>query len=71
MNKLEQLRQRKAWPRPWPRPCQACVHPERKTIDRGLAIGQAPRSVVRRYRGLSRKAVQRHRDAGHHEAGGV
>jgi hypothetical protein len=43
------------------KPCPACNHPERKTIDRALKIGQAPRSVVRRYAGLSRKALQRHR----------
>jgi hypothetical protein len=35
----------------------------RAQIDRALAEhGQAPRGVVRRYAGLSRKAVQRHRD---------
>ena len=28
-----------------------------------LRIGQAPRSIIRRYAGLSRKAVTRHRDA--------
>lgn len=36
--------------------------PEGKTIDRALAIGQAPRSIIRRYAGLSRKAVMRPRD---------
>ena len=44
------------------KPCPACAHAERATIDRALSLGQAPRSVVRRYAGLSRKAVQRHRD---------
>jgi hypothetical protein len=34
----------------------------RKTIDRGLEAGQEPRSVVRRYAGLDRKALTRHRD---------
>ena len=33
-----------------------------KTIDRALEAGQAPRSVVRRYAGLNRKALTRHRD---------
>ncbi len=50
--------------------CPACEHPERRTIDNALAIGQAPRSVVRRYAGLSRKAVSLHRDEGHHESRG-
>ncbi len=34
----------------------------RKTIDRALEAGQAPRSVVRRYAGPNRKALTRHRD---------
>jgi hypothetical protein len=33
-----------------------------KTIDRALEAGQAPRSVVRRYAELNRKALTRHRD---------
>ena len=45
-----------------PKSCPACGHPERATIDNALAIGQAPRSIIRRYAGLSRKAVMRHRD---------
>jgi hypothetical protein len=36
--------------------------PERRTIDNALRGGQAPRSVVRRYSGLNRKALTRHRD---------
>jgi hypothetical protein len=44
------------------KPCPACNHPERATIDRALGIGQAPRSILRRYAGLNRKALQRHRD---------
>jgi hypothetical protein len=44
------------------KPCPACTHPERRTIDGALAIGQAPRSIIRRYAGLNRKAVQKHRD---------
>jgi hypothetical protein len=44
------------------KPCPACIHPERKTIDRALEIGQAPRSIVRRYAGLNRKALQKHGD---------
>jgi hypothetical protein len=51
------------------KPCVVCVHPERATVDRALGVGQAPRSIVRRYAGLSRKAVTRRRDGGHH--GGV
>ncbi len=43
-------------------PCKACEHPERRTIDNALALGQSPRSIVRRYSGLARQAVQRHRD---------
>ena len=39
-----------------------CAHIERNTIDGALGAGLAPRSLVRRYAGLSRKAVQRHRD---------
>lgn len=50
-----------------PKPCPACEHPERRIIDRALAIGQSPRSIIRRYAGLNRKAVQRHRDERHHE----
>ncbi len=42
--------------------CKACEHPDRAVIDRALAIGQAPRSIVRRYRYISRLEVQRHRD---------
>jgi len=44
------------------KPCPACGHPEKATIDNALRIGQAPRSIIRRYAGLSRKAVTRHRD---------
>jgi hypothetical protein len=33
-----------------------------KTIDRALEAGQEPRSVVRHYAGLDRKALTRHRD---------
>jgi hypothetical protein len=36
-------------------------------IDKALGIGMSPRSIVRRYASLSRKAVQRHRDKCHHE----
>ena len=46
----------------YPKPCKVCSHPERATIDNALRIGQAPRSIIRRYAGLSRKAVTRHRD---------
>jgi len=42
--------------------CPVCSHLERSVVDRGLAIGQSPRSIVRRYAGPSRCAVQRHRD---------
>jgi hypothetical protein len=51
------------------KPCPACTHPERHVIDGALTLGQAPRSVVKRYAGLSRKAVQRHRDERHHDKG--
>ena len=53
------------------RNCPACGHPERATVDKALAVGQAPRSIVRRYPGLTRKAVARHRDEGHHETKGA
>jgi hypothetical protein len=42
--------------------CRVCAHPERKTIEQALRIGQAPRSIVRRSASLSRKAVAQHRD---------
>jgi hypothetical protein len=41
--------------------CPVCSHLERATIERALSLGQSPRSVRRRYSGLSRKAIQRHR----------
>ena len=41
--------------------CPVCTHIERTTIDGALGVGLAPRSLVRRYAGLSRKAVQRHK----------
>ncbi len=44
------------------KPCPVCSHLERATVDKALATGQAPRSIRRRYSGLSRKAIQRHRD---------
>ncbi len=53
--------------------CPACSHVERATIDGALGAGLSPRSLVRRYAGLSRKAVQRHRDTclARPEGGGV
>ncbi len=39
--------------------------PERRVIDRALGMGQASRSVVRRYAELNREAVQKHRDERH------
>lgn len=47
--------------------CKVCAHVERATIDRALVAGQSPRSIVRRYAALNRKAVTRHRDERHHE----
>jgi len=35
-------------------------------IDKALRIGMSPRSIVGRYAGLSRKALQKHRDKRHH-----
>lgn len=52
------------------RSCRACGHIERATIDGALSVGMSPRSIVRRYAGLSRKAVQGHRDRCLAEAGG-
>jgi hypothetical protein len=46
------------------------AHHEREgVIDGALGPGQSPRSIIRRYAGLSRKALTRHRDKGHHERG--
>ena len=42
--------------------CKACEHPDRRVIDRALAVGQAPRSIMRRYSGLSSRAIEKHRD---------
>ena len=47
--------------------CPACEHVEGITIDNALSIGMSPRRIIRRYAGLSRKAIQRHRDKRHHE----
>ncbi len=45
------------------KPCKACSHPDREVIDRALLeVGQSPRSIVRRYRDVSRLEVRRHRD---------
>ena len=46
----------------YPKTCKVCSHRERATIDNALRIGQAPRSIIRRYAGLSRRAVTWHRD---------
>ena len=40
---------------------------EPTAIDKALGIGMSPRSIVRQYAGLSRKAGQRQRDKRHHE----
>ena len=43
--------------------CRVCEHPERCVIDRAMIeFGQAPCNVKRRYAGVSRRAIQRHRD---------
>ncbi len=42
--------------------CPVCSHLERATIERALHLGKSPRSIRRRYAGLSRRAIQRHRD---------
>ncbi len=42
--------------------CKACEHHDRKVIDSALALGQAPRSIMRRYSGLSRRDIQQHKD---------
>ena len=34
--------------------CPFCAHVERRVRGAGLGIGQAPRSIIRRYRGLVR-----------------
>ena len=48
--------------RPKEKACPACEHIERATIDRALGIGQSARSIIRRYAGLTRRAVQRDHD---------
>ncbi len=48
--------------KPETRPCKACEHHDRRVIDNALAIGQSPRSIVRRYSNLARRDVQKHRD---------
>jgi hypothetical protein len=43
--------------------CPVCSHLERSTVEeRALSLGQLPQSIRRRYAGLSRRAIQRHRD---------
>lgn len=42
--------------------CRLCEHPDRGAIDAALAAGQPLRSVSARYRGMSPREVQRHRD---------
>lgn len=43
--------------------CKACEHPDRGVIDRALIkAGQSPRSIERRYSGISRREIQRHKD---------
>jgi hypothetical protein len=42
--------------------CKVCEHVDRAVIERGLGVGQSPRSIKRRYASLSRKAIERHRD---------
>jgi len=41
---------------------------EPTTIHKALGIGMSLRRIIRRYAGLSRKAVQRHRNERHHES---
>ena len=45
-----------------PKPCRVCEHVERAVVERGLAVGQSPRSIQRRYSDLRRKAIEHHRD---------
>lgn len=47
--------------------CKVCRHRERNVLDEGLRAGWAPRSLVRRYSDVNRKALARHRDERHHE----
>lgn len=42
--------------------CKVCEHPDVGTINAALAAGQPLRSVAARYRGMSPREVQRHRD---------
>jgi hypothetical protein len=45
------------------KPCRVCAHLEGGVIDRALLEhGQSPRNIIRRYAGLSRRDVARHRD---------
>ena len=45
-----------------PKVCKVCEHVDRAVIERELGVGQSPRSIIRRYAGLSRRDVQKHRD---------
>ena len=42
--------------------CRICPHPERGFIDKLLEQGLAPRSLVKRIGGTTRKSLARHRD---------
>jgi hypothetical protein len=42
--------------------CRVCEHLERTTIERRLGMGQSLRSIRRRYHGVSRLDIVRHRD---------
>ena len=53
---LAELGMRKA------RPCRVCEHGELKKIDDGLRAGLSPRFMARRYSGLDRVKLARHRD---------
>jgi hypothetical protein len=49
-----------------PKGCPACEHPECRLLDALLCQGLAPRAIVRRVGGISRRQLTRHRDEGHH-----
>ncbi len=42
--------------------CPVCSHLERSVVERALVLGQSPRSIVRRYVGITRLEIQRHKD---------
>jgi hypothetical protein len=46
-----------------PKPCKVCLDHEVRRINKALVvIGQSPRNLARRYSGITRRDLTRHRD---------